>query len=531
MLYSVPELYDRFGREIDQLANSMLVTPITINGIERNDMLLLTGGESSNTREYDPATLRSSGDILAFSGLVTFNQQMELVPDLAESWDISNDGLIYTFHLNRNAVFHNGRPVTADDVVFSWDRAADPKTESDTVLTYLGDIVGVKERHDGSVDSIKGLVIVDEHPLQVTIDAPKLYFLLKLTYPTGYIVDRENVRKGKDWYRTPNGTGPYRLIRWDRDELMLYERFESFYGKKPAIKYIVYRLYAGDDMALYEMGTNDIAYVPKYDVERVTDTESLFRDELLSSIDMCTNYIVFDVERPPFDDLKVRQAFSLTFDRERYINGVYSGQAIPAKGIYPPNLPGYNNSLAKQEYDPEKARQLLKESKYAANMPEIVYSTSGYGSTIPAPVGAQIQMWEQELDINVKVINMEPDEYYDRISAGEGGQLSSQGWCADYPDPENFIDVLFHSGAEYNDGHYSNPELDKVLESARTEQNTESRIKLYQQAEQMLLDDLPAIFTIHGISYVLVKPYIHGFILSPISTYPVQRDLWYETVE
>jgi ABC-type oligopeptide transport system substrate-binding subunit len=140
-------------------------------------------------------------------------------------------------------------------------------------------------------------------------------------------------------------------------------------------------------------------------------------------------------------------------------------------------------------------------------------------------------MWEQELDINVKVINMEPDEYYDRISAGEGGQLSSQGWCADYPDPENFIDVLFHSGAEYNDGHYSNPELDKVLESARTEQNTESRIKLYQQAEQMLLDDLPAIFTIHGISYVLVKPYIHGFILSPISTYPVQRDLWYETVE
>ena len=161
---------------------------------------------------------------MVFSGLVALDRNLNLIPDLAESWDVNEDGTVYTFHLRPNARFHDGRPVTAEDVIYSWDRAANPETNSDTVLTYLGDILGVKERHDGSATTITGLKALDPHTLQVTIDKAKPYFLYKLTFPTAFVLDKANVESGPEWYRTPNGTGPYRLTRWDRFKLMLYKR-------------------------------------------------------------------------------------------------------------------------------------------------------------------------------------------------------------------------------------------------------------------------------------------------------------------
>ena len=129
--------------------------------------LVLAGGESTNPREYDPATTHGSGDKLTFSGLVSFDPNLNLTPDLAGSWDVSPDNTVYTFHLRQNAKFHDGRPVTAQDVVYSWERAAAPQTESDTVMTYLDDIVGVKEMHQGQAEHISGLNILDDHTLQV----------------------------------------------------------------------------------------------------------------------------------------------------------------------------------------------------------------------------------------------------------------------------------------------------------------------------------------------------------------------------
>src|SRR5215510_106127 len=161
--------------------------------IPLNQALVLEGGESTNPRDYDPATTYGSGNKRVFSGLVSFDPQLNLTPDLAERWEVGSDGTTYTFFLRANAKFHNGRPVTAQDVIYSWERAANPELESDTVLTYLGDILGVNEMVSGETDHIEGLSALDEHTLQVKIDAPKPYFLLKLTFPTTFIVDKENV--------------------------------------------------------------------------------------------------------------------------------------------------------------------------------------------------------------------------------------------------------------------------------------------------------------------------------------------------
>jgi len=489
--------------------------------------LVLAGGESTNPRSFDPATTMSGGDKRVFSGLVAFDPSLNLTPDLAERWEVSSDGTLYTFYLRQNARFHDGRPVTAQDVVYSWERAAGPALASDTVLTYLGDIVGVREMTDGEANHISGLKIIDDHTLQVTIDAPKPYFLLKLTFATTFILDKANVESGDEWYRTPNGTGPYKLVEWTRFERKVYEANKDFYLGAPSIRYIVVQLYAGEGQRLYESGEIDITGI--YSVERFTDPTEPLHNELLTGVDLCTHYIVFDTTRPPFDDLNVRKAFSMVFNRQKYIDVVLDGYALPANGLYPPGLPGFNLALKGLPYDPGQARQLLAESRYGGpnGLPRIVFSDIGVGSYISADVAALAEMWEQELGVTITVENLEPNYYYDQVYEGNHGQLIRGGWCADYPDPENFADVLFHTNSPQNNGGYSNSQLDTLLEAARVEQDVTERIALYQQAEQIIVDDAAALFTTHSLSYQLVKPYVKGYVFTPIDI-PIERYMWLE---
>jgi oligopeptide transport system substrate-binding protein len=503
-------------------------TPLQIS-VPLDQAIVYSGGESTNPRAYDPATTYGSGDKRAFSGLVAFDPRLNLTPDLAETWDVNSDGTVYTFHLREKARFHDEKFVTTKDVIYSWERAANPQTGSDTVLTYLGDIVGVREMAAGKADHISGLKAIDDLTLQVTLDAPKPYFLLKLTYPTAFVVDKANVESGEDWIYHPNGTGPYRLTEWKHNEYITYEANQDFYLGAPSIPYVVIKLYAGDDERLFETKDVDVASVSLYNVDRMLDPAEPLHNQLVTGVNLCTNYIVFDTTKPPFDDVNVRKAFSMAYDRQRYIDVVLRGQALPAIGIYPPGLPGFNYALKGLPYNPEKARELLKQSKYggAENLPPIVYTNGGIGSSVSADVAATVNMWEENLGVKINIENIEYNYYYEQIYSGNHGQILNTGWCADYPDPENFADVLFHTGSSQNHGHYSNPELDQLLEAARIERDVPKRIAMYQQAEQMIVDDAPVIFTTHSLSYQLVQPYIKGFIFTPIDV-PIERYMWLE---
>jgi len=491
--------------------------------IPLNQALVLEGGESTNPRQYDPQTTYGSGDKRVFSGLVSFDPQLNLTPDLAESWDVSDDGMMYTFHLRQNAKFHNGRAVTAQDFVYSFERAASPALASETALTYLGDIVGIHEYAAGQADHIEGVKALDEHTLQIKIDAPKPYFLLKLTYPTAFVLDKENVESGDDWYRHPNGTGPYLLTEWTSFQRIVYEANQDFYLGAPSIPYVIVNLYSGDSQRLYETGDVDITSV--YSIDRFTDPTEPLHNELRTGVSLCTGYVVFDSTQPPFDDVNVRKAFSMAFNRQQYIDVVMNGHALPAQGVYPPGLPGFNIALQGLPYDPAQARELLKQSKYGNNLPPIVFTDAGVGSYVGADVSALADMWKKNLGVTITVENLEPNYYYDQIYANNHGQLFSGGWCADYPDPENFADVLFHTGSNQNNGGYSNPELDSLLEAARVEQDVTKRIEMYQQAEQLIVDDAAALFTVHYLNYELVKPYVKGYVSTPIDI-PIERYMW-----
>ncbi len=527
MTYGAVSSYNANVNEINALVSGISFQAPIVNGVNRNQALFLTGGESTNPRDYDPATEHDSGDKRIYSGLVSLDTNLHLVADLAESWDISANGTVYTFHLRTNAKFQDGRPVVAQDVIYSWERAANPATQSDTVLTYLGDIVGVAEMHSGKADHISGLKALDDHTLQVTIDAAKPYFLYKLTMPVAFVLDKENVESGPNWYRTPNGTGPYKLVRWDSFKLMVYDANPDYYLGAPSIPQIIVELYTGFGIDLYESGEIDMTGISPSDVTSVLDPTSPLHSDLYSGVSLCTDYVTFDVSKPPFDDVKVRQAFSMAFNRQKFIDVVDNGVGIPAEGLYPPALPGYNPNLKGLPYDPQQARQFLAESKYGGpqGLPAIVFTSEGFGNSAGADVAAMVQMWQQNIGVKITIENLEPDKYLDLLYTGQHGQIFSGGWCADYPDPENFADVLFHTGAQQNLGNYSNPALDAILDQARVEQNVSKRIQLYQQAEQIIVQDAPALFISHDVSYMLVKPYVKGYVLTPISI-PIERYLW-----
>jgi oligopeptide transport system substrate-binding protein len=516
-VFAAPDdTFDDYPQTLEAIAASMRVEEPRPYGISRQNAMFRSGGQPST---LDPAlTHIGSGSVIGaiFSGLVMLDRNLQVVPDLAERWQVSEDGTVYTFYLRRNATFHDGRPVTAHDVKFSWERAADPDTESDTVETYLGDIVGVNDKRRGKADEISGIEVVDDHTLQVTIDAPKVYFLAKLTCPTTFVVDEENVRD-EDWEHHPNGTGPFRLLVWEDDRLLILERNDNFYAEPAKLEHVVYMLYAGVSMWMYENDEIDRVGVGTGNIERVTDPTNPLNAELHVAPSTCTSRLIFDVTVPPFDDPLVRQAFAYAIDRQKFTEVVLKGMADPAYTILPPGMPGYNDDLDAPKFDPDRAQALLASSSYgsADALPEITYTTSGWGGGLSSYDSALIDMWRTHLGVEVTVEQLEPPSFFSEVHEHHG-QITSLGWCADYPDPQNFLDVLYHSESQENIGHYSNPGIDELLERARSEADVEARMALYHRIEQMIIDDAPDILLKHSINYSLIKPYVSdtaGFAL------------------
>lgn len=491
-------------------------------GVDRENAVFLVGGQP---RTLDPArTLAGPNGPLGhiFSGLVTLDTSLQVQPDLAAGWDVSQDGLVYTFYLRPNAVFHDGRPVTADDIIFSWQRAADPDTGSDTVQTYLGDVAGVQQMIEGNADHISGLRAIDDHTLEVRLTDPIVYFLAKLAYPVAFVVDRENVRQS-DWEHDPTGTGPFVLERWQDDEVMVLVRNENYYRAPAQIENLVYRLGPDLPLALYEEDAIDLVSIGSSTLERAQDPNSPFFDELRLGVSMCTSTIGLNNRRSPFDDVQVRQAFNYALDKELLIETFSSGNGLVATGSLPPNMPGYTGDNEGYPFDPERARRLLAEAGYSdrdedgrlTDFPTLTYTTSGYGDVGPY-VTAVITVWQDNLGVTIEPIVIDPFTYYNELYAGNVGHIFSSGWCADYPDPQNFLDVLYHTDSRQNLGGFSDSAVDALLEEARTETEVAARLALYAQAEQMIVEAAPVVFVSHGLSAVLVKPGVQGYVLTPL---------------
>jgi len=452
-----------------------------------------------------------------FGGLVRLDENLELAPDIAEKWEIGDDGRTYTFYLGKDVRFHDGRQVTTADFKYSWERACNPSTGSQTAGTYLNDIVGVEEVLAGRAVEISGISVIDDYTIQVTIDAPKAYFLSKMTYPTAFVVDRANVELGGEWWRKPNGTGPFKLVTWDEENLLVLERNDLYHGKKAGVSQVIFNLWSGVQMSMYETGEIDVSDVNVVYIDKVTDKSGPFHRELKVTPELRFEYVGFDTTRPPFDDANVRRAFTHAIDKEKLNLLVFRDMMQPAYGILPPGMPGFNEDLIGLNFDASAAKELIAASSYGSvsNLPPITITTSGWGGLISSPLEAIIAEWRRNLGVEVAVRQLEPWHFIYYLKE-EKDQMYLMGWIADYPHPQDFLEILFHTGVEYNYGEYSNPEVDTLLERAALEQDMKTSLEMYQQAEQMLIDDAACIPLWFGQNYILVKPRVQGYDLNPM---------------
>ncbi len=466
-----------------------------------------------------------------FTGLVALSTDLQIVPDIAERWEISDDGKVYTFHLLPDAKFADGKPVTAQDFVYSLNRAANPELASPVARTYLSDIVGVTEVLDGEASEISGVNAIDEHTLEITIDQPKAYFLAKLTYPTAFVVDKANVEAGGDtWTDSPNSTGPFKLKEYKIGEHIILERNDNFYREPAYLDQAVFNLAGGQAMALYENDEIDITGVSIFDLERLKDpNEPLSKDLKIAPPGFSVSYIGFNINEPPFDDMHFRRALNLAIDKELIATEVLAGLTVPAYGILPPGFPGYTENLEGLTFDEEAAKAELAMSKYAdpANRPRIVLSVSGTGGDIGIDMQVILEMWEKTLGVEVEIQQVEWATYLQDLNRRKF-QIFALGWQADYPDPQDFLDILFHSESETNHGAYSNSDVDALLEEARVEQDPNTRISLYNQAEQMIIDDAAWVpLWYDSERNLLLKPHVKDYRLVPM-TIPKLRYVYFD---
>ena len=457
-----------------------------------------------------------------FGGLVTIDRDLNIVPDLAESWDVTNEGRVYTFHLRPDATFHDGKPLTAHDVKWSLERATNPLTESPVVDQYLGDIVGVTEKLAGDALDVSGVRFIDEHTIEITIDEAKSYFLAKMTYPTGFVLDKENVEANpRNWFREPNGTGPFRLTEYRVGETLKLGRNEDYHLGPATLEEVEFILSGGTQLLMYENNEIHIAGVSLADLDRFSDPSNELYPELRTAPpSFSINYIGLNVNEPPLDDVNVRQALNYAIDKQEIASIVLGDLVKPADGILPPNFPGYDVGVRGYEFDPILAKQLLEESKYGGdleNIPPITITTPGsFGANVNLDMEVVLQMWERNLGITAEFQQTEYATFLKDLHKGRF-QMFHIGWIADYPDPENFLDILFHSESSNNRTHYSNPEVDELLMQARVETDTDARYALYNQAEQKILDDAPWVpLWFDGERKLLVKPTVHDYLLPPL---------------
>jgi ABC-type transport system substrate-binding protein len=489
-------------------------------------------GYTSYGYNLDPAYATNVRDgELVFNiheGLVKFDYGTKVAPALAETWNVSADGRVYTFRLRKQAKFHNGKHVTAQDVIFAWHRCMSPVLDN-TGKWFLNWVEGVEAFKEGAADSIAGLKTPDDSTVEVTLREPLAFFLYMLAAPEASIVPREAVDENTLRLMKPIGVGPYRVAESAPRSVTL-QRFEEYYD--PDEGYVDRLVFDYDsptsDELKAKLKSGRIHLVPAMAPDSLEELleDPEWRNLTESTILLNTSLVAVRCDLDPLSSREVRQALNYAVDKEFLVSRYPHSSPKPARGILPPGILGHNPSRSGYPYDPDKARWLLQRAGLA----------SGFSLHVPTDTSRVNQQREFELivDMLAKVgvrIEIEPlkhEEFLTRSHHEGRPPLYQTGWFADYPDPDNFIYVLFNSKAgDVLSLSYSNPEVDSLSERARSSLDISERIELYRKTEDILVEEAPFILLYHGMGVVPHRKEVMGLRLS--MTPPVLRpgDVWF----
>jgi oligopeptide transport system substrate-binding protein len=454
-----------------------------------------------------------------FLGLTDYDDlTMEVIPELATSWEVSEDGLVWAFHLRKDVKWTDGKPVTAHDIEYAVRRTCDPATASDyAYVLYI--IKGAKEVNTGEITDLShiGVKAIDDYTIQFALNQPAGYFPAIAGMWVAKPVPKWTIEKYGDKWTEPENivtNGPYLLKKWAHEDEMILEKNPDYYeADKVQIErvHFVMVVEASTAMAMYENGELDCPLeVPLEDIDRIK-ADPVLSKELFIAPRLCTYYYGFNNTKPPMDNPLVRKAFSAAINRQALIDFVLKGGQLPATtftcpGIFGHVLPEEGVGIG---YNPDAARKYLADAGYPGGkgLPEVtlMYNTSEAHAKIAQAIQ---QMWKEVLGVEVNVVNQEWKVYLQTIIE-DTPQIYRLGWCADYPDANNWVYENFHSTDSDNNPHWSNAEFDRVVEQAARESDPAKRLELYKRAEQILCEEEAAIAPIYFYTFVrMSKPYL-----------------------
>ena len=456
-----------------------------------------------------------------FEGLAVKNPiTLEPEPGVAERWEISPDGTVYTFFINPQAKWSNGEPVTASDYVWSWERALHPETGS--LYAYmLFPVVNAEKFASGAFDDFAevGIKSLDAQTLRISLNAPTPYFLQLMDHYSTFAVHPETVLKfgGMSdrftlWTRPENivSNGAFTLKEWSLNRQIKVEKNPHYWDKSSVALEGVYFYPTENVVSEERMFRSEQLHVTQgIPLGKIPNYRAVQNSPYVQAPYLGTYYYLINTKKPPVDDVRVRKALSYSIDRDTLTRTVLRDTAIPAYSITPPDTLGYNPPKL-FSFDPEQARALLAEAGYPDGQGwpglEITYNTNEDHRKIAVAVQ---QMWKDELGIDVSITNQEWKVYLNTVSQGEF-QVARRGWIGDYVDANNFLDLFLANGGNNNTG-YANAEFDDIiLNQAPKAASREERYQLFFQAETMMMQEMPIIPFYTYTSKRLIHPSVNG---------------------
>lgn len=416
----------------------------------------------------------------------------EIVPSLAESWEISGDALTYTFHLRQGVKFHNGEELTADDVEYSFTRQL--SVEGAVNTDFLAQIKGASQLLEGTADQLEGFETVDDYTFTITLSEPYAGFLACLSTPGCSIYNREATEAAGDQFgldpSVTVGTGPFRLTDWTINDQLVLTRYEDYWKGPSELPGVVIRIVPDTETQrmMFESGELDVVdldYLP----DAVDDFTTRYPDQIVSGPRVGTTYFTMNQNIEPFQDVRVRKAVQMAIDRQAILDALYGGRGQVENGIYPHGLYGFNSSLLEITYDPEEAKALLAEAGYANGFEmQIAADSSASDATNQALEIIQAQLGE--IGIQAEIQNMDESTWLATRNSGEMGSFMST-WTADYNDPDNFIYTFFGTpeNTKLRSLNYSDTEVMERVQKARTIVDADERIAEYQALEEKIVTE------------------------------------------
>jgi ABC-type transport system substrate-binding protein len=469
----------------------------------------------------DPAagydTLSWSFEQMIFDTLVRYgDNNVDLQPDLALAWESSPDAKTFTFHLRTDGRFTNGRPVTSADFKYAIERVLDPATRSKGI-EYYRSIVGAADFIARRAPHVNGIETPGPSTIVFRLSGPDPIFVHKLAMPFAAAIPSEVVERwGEDFSRHVVGSGPFKLEQWVGGQRIVVVRNPDYFIKGvPRLDAIVMLTGVNEELQWLKFETDeiDVSSISPAEFPYVMKTPAL-KTLTLKIVTAVTDFLGMNCQMPPFTDARVRQAFNYAIDKRKLI-ALLNGRGVVAHGVLPPGLPGYAPGLKGYPYDAVKARSLLEQAGIGRGFAPVLWMRADQTDLM---LGQSIQQDLALVGVNVVLKPVAWGPLLEAIRQPKTVPLFLSGWEADFPDPQNFLDVLLSRkqwGAN-NDSFYYDPQVDQLLAKAAPMTDLKMRYRLYDEAEKIVVAAAPWVFLFHPVTYVIRHPWVHNLVLNPM---------------